>query len=78
MYEPELKAYDNIFNVKIIQLVYGKKYHFVILVDIPEDTPYGTKVLNVIILPLGINKIYYWDKTVNNNAYEEYIRCICV
>ena len=43
MHEPELKAYDNIFNVKIIQLVYGKKYHFVILVDIPEDTPYGTK-----------------------------------
>ena len=78
MYEPQLIEYSKTFNVKLIQVVYGKKYHFVALIDIPKDTPYGTKVLNVTISPLGINKIYLWDEIFNNNAYEEYIRCICV
>ena len=81
MYEATLSQnYDNlfIFNVKLIQVVYGKKYHFVILVDVPEDITYGKKVLNIAISPLGLNEVYSWNDKINTNAYEEYIRCICV
>ena len=81
MYEATLSQnYDHsfIFNVKLIQAVNGKKYHFVILVDAREDITYGTKVLNIAISPLGLNEIYSCNDKINNNAYEKYIRCICV
>ena len=40
------------FKVKLIQVVYGKKYDFTLLVDIPKDTPYGTEVLNATVSSL--------------------------
>ena len=81
MYEASLnKTVDHlyIFNVKLIQVVHGKKYDFVSLIDIPENMTYGTEILNTTIYPLGINANYLWDDKNNTYAYEEYIRCICV
>ena len=56
MYEANyIKQDDHLykFNVKLIQVVYEKKYHYVILVNIPKNTLYETKILNVTISPLG-------------------------
>jgi len=81
MYEASLKMNDEhlyIFDVKLIQVVYGKKYKYVILIDVPENTPYGTEILNVTIHPLGTHAKYLWDEKNDTDAYEEYIRCICV
>ena len=77
MYEASLKNSNSTFNTKIIQVIYGKEYVFVVLVDIPENTTIGTEVLNATISPLGINAKYLWSNSYNIYAYEEYIRCIC-
>ena len=67
------------FSTELIQVIYGKTYSYVILVDIPEDTPIGTEVLKATISPPGITAKYLWDQTTFNIiAYEEYIRCISV
>ena len=66
------------FNVKLIQVVYGRKYNFVLLVDVPKTTPNGTEVLNAIISSLGLKAKYLWDENYSPAAYEEYIRCIVV
>ena len=66
------------FNVKIIQVIHGKKYEFVLLVDIPITTPIGTEVLNATVHKLGLKSKYYWDGKYSPPAYEEYIRCIVV
>ena len=66
------------FKVKLIQVVYGKKYDFTLLVDIPKDTPYGTEVLNATVSSLGLKAKYLWDENYSPAAYEEYIRCIVV
>ena len=80
MYQASLsnntKVYS--FNTVIIQVIYGKRYAYVVLVDIPPDTPYGTEVLNATISPLNISAKYLWDQKYNVIAYEEYIRCISV
>ena len=78
MYEASLKNDTKIstFQTTLIQVIYGKNYYFVVLVNIPENTPFGTEVLNATISPLGISKKYLWDETYSNIAYEEYIRCI--
>jgi Mg-chelatase subunit ChlD len=78
MYEASLKNNTkiSIFQTTLIQVIYGKNYYFVVLVFIPENTPFGTEVLNATISPLGISKKYLWDETYSNIAYEEYIRCI--
>ena len=77
MYQSSLtKTAPYTFNVNLLQVVGGKTYSFVAMVDIPEDTPYGTEVLNATIV--GKNKYanYLWDNYINPAAYEEYIRCI--
>ena len=79
MYESSLnnitKPYT--FETTIMQVIYGKIYGYVALVDIPDDTPIGTEVLNATISPPGVSAKYFWDKTTFNIiAYEEYIRCI--
>jgi Mg-chelatase subunit ChlD len=66
------------FNVKLIQVIYGKKYDFILLVDVPKDTPNGTEVLNATVSSLGLSAKYLWDEKYSQPAYEEYIRCIVV
>ena len=66
------------FNVKLIQVIYGRKYDFVLLVDIPKTTPTGTEVLNATVSKLGLKAKYLWDGKFSPPAYEEYIRCIVV
>ena len=67
---------ENKFNTKLLQVIYGKRYDFVFLVDVPDSTPYGTEILSAKVSPLGLNKNYLWDKNNSTAAYEEYIRCI--
>ena len=52
------KILSSLFNTILIQAVYGKQYSFVVLVDIPQDIPMGTEVLNATVSPLGINAKY--------------------
>jgi hypothetical protein len=66
------------FSTVLIQVVSGKKYSYVALVDIPRDTPYGIEFLNATESPLGLNAKYLWDKKLNSIAYEEYIKNISV
>ena len=46
MYQASLSNNSKVysFNTVIIQVIYGKRYAYVVLVDIPPDTPYGTEV----------------------------------
>ena len=64
------------FKVKLIHFIYGKTYSFVSLVNIPENTLFGTEVLNATILPFNKSAVYLWDEVNTPLAYEEYIRCI--
>ena len=66
------------FSTILIQAIYGKQYSYVFLVDVPNNTPLGTEVLNATVSPLGLKAKFLWDKTLDSIAYEEYIRCICV
>ena len=74
----EANMTSDTFNVKLIQVVYGRKYNFVLLVDIPKNTPNGTEVLNATVSSLGLQAKYFWDENYSKPAYEEYIRCIVV
>ena len=76
------------FSVDIIHFQYGKSYSFVALVDIPENTPYGTEVLRAKVSFLNKTAYFYWDQNYQPDsgeytcdsydqfAYEEYIRGI--
>ena len=75
------------FDVNIIHFRYGKTYAFVALVDIPEDTPYGTEVLRAQVSFLNKTVYFYWDQNYIPNegyicdsydsyAYEQYIKGI--
>ena len=64
------------FNTHLLHVVGGKTYSFVALVEIPEDTPFGTEVLNATIVGKNIHANYLWDNYYHPAAYEEYIRCI--
>ena len=74
----EANMTSDTFNVKLIQVVYGRKYEFVLLVDVPKSTPNGTEVLNATVSSLGLNAKYLWDENYSPAAYEQYIRCIVV
>jgi hypothetical protein len=76
MYDANITS--DTFNVKLIQVVYGKKYDFTLLVDVPKNTPYGTEVLNATVSSLGLSAKYLWDEKYSQPAYEEYIKCIVV
>ena len=64
------------FKVDIIHFIYGRTYSFVTLVDVPQDTPWGTEILNARITILDKIAYYYWDENFDPYAYEEYIRYI--
>jgi hypothetical protein len=66
------------FTVENIQLGYGRNYKYVVLVDIPRNTPSGTEVLNATVPKLGLDAKFLWDEKYSLPAYEEYIRCIIV
>ena len=66
------------FKVTLIQVGYGRKYEFVLLVDVPRETPIDTEVLNATVPKLGLEAKYFWDGKFSAPAYEEYIRCIVV
>ena len=77
MYQSSLtKTKPYIFNANLLQVVGGKTYSFVALVDIPKETEYGTPVLNATIVGKNIHATYLWDNYIHPAAYEEYIRCI--
>ena len=77
MYEASLtNSSPYTFKVKLIHFLYGKIYNYVVLVNIPADTPFGTEVLKATIIPFNQKASYYWDLTTTNSAYEEYIRGI--
>ena len=64
------------FSTKIIHFVYGKSYDFIVLVDIPEDTPKGEVVLTANVTLFDLEAKYRWDNSLDPYAYEEYIRGI--
>jgi hypothetical protein len=67
------------FSTTIIHLKHGKKYHFVLLLDIPSDTKDETKILEVSIPSLNKNEVYKWNgNELHPFAYEEYIRGISI
>ena len=77
MYQSTLtKKVPYTFDVNLLHVIGGKTYSFVAMMEIPEDTPYGTEVLNATII--GKNKFanYLWDNYYNPSAYEEYMRCV--
>ena len=70
----------NNFKTTIIHFKHGKKYHFVLLLDIPKDIKDGTKILEVSIPSLNLKEAYNWknDDDFHPFAYEEYIRGISI
>ena len=66
------------FETTLIQVIYGKRYEFVLLVDVPKKTPIGTEVLKATMPSLGLTAKYLWDGKYSRPAYEEYIKCIVV
>ena len=66
------------FSVENIHIGYGRNYKYVVLVDVPKFTPFGTEVLNATVSKLKLHAKYYWDEQFSLPAYEEYIRCIIV
>ena len=89
MYNATLtKSNPYTFSVDIIHFQYGKAYSFVTLVDVPENTEYGTEVLRAQVSFLNKTAYFYWDQhydpekneyscdSYDNSAYEEYMRGI--
>ena len=72
MYEASLINNNLVFKVKLIQVIYGKKYNFVVLVEIPKYIKMGTQVLNT--TASNANTVYLLSNSYSNYAYEEYIR----
>ena len=68
----------NKFTTTLLQMISGKTTSYVVFVDVPLNTPYGTEVLRASISPQGISKKYLWDQTFSIVAYEEYIKSITV
>jgi len=77
MYQSNLiSSKPSSFTTKIIQMVYGKNYDFIVLVDIPENTEKGVEVLKAKVSQLNLEVSYFWDNSEDPYAYEEYIRGI--
>ena len=69
----------NKFSTTIIHFKHGKKYHFVLLLDIPSKIGEGTKILEVSIPSLNKKEVYTWKSNeLHPFAYEEYIRGISI
>ena len=77
MYQNYLKSQiPSNFTTQIIHFVYGKRYDFITLVDIPSNINKGEVVLTATISPFNKVAHYLWDNALNPYAYEEYIRGI--
>ena len=77
MYKNYLKSQaPSNFTTQIIHFVYGKRYDFITLVDIPSNTEKDVVVLTATISPFDKVANYLWDDALNPYAYEEYIRGI--
>ena len=66
----------NTFTTTLLHAISGKTINYVVIVDIPLNTPYRTEVLNATILPQNIRANYIWDQTFSIIVYEEYIKSI--
>ena len=75
MYEASLID-KKTFRFKLIHFIYGKKYNYVALVNIPENTKINTVILSATVSPFGKTVNYYWNQAYSISAYEEYIKCI--
>ena len=75
MYEASLID-KKTFKFKLIHFVYGKKYNYVALVNVPGDTKIGTVILSATVSPFEKTVNYYWNQAYSISAYEEYIKCI--
>ena len=75
MYEASLID-KKTFKVKLIHFIYGKKYNYVALVNVPENTKIGTEIISATVSPFGKTANYIWNQAYSISAYEEYIRCI--
>ena len=64
------------FKTKLIHFVYGKRYDFITLVNIPSNTLKGEIVLTAKVIPFNKQVNYLWDNILDPFAYEEYIRGI--
>ena len=74
--EDDFTLADNTFNIKIYHFVYGKKYNYELLIDVPENTEKGTIILTA--TALDIERQYEWEDVDDNGAYESYIKYICI
>ena len=78
MYKPSVinNNAEHSAKLNIIHYLYGKKYDFQVLVDIPENISNGTEVLNATISKLNLSAKYLYDKSNNSYAYEVYVKYI--
>ena len=77
MYQSNLiSAKPSKFTTQLIHFIYGKRYNFITLVDIPEDTEIGTIVLTATVSVFNKTAYYIWNISLDDYAYEEYIRGI--
>ena len=67
---------DHSVELNIIHYLYGKKYDFAVLVDIPKNISIGTEVLNATISKLNLTAKYLYDRSNNSYAYEVYVKFI--
>ena len=71
MYQSNLiSSKPSSFTTKIIQMVYGKNYDFIVLVDIPENTEKGVEVLKAKVSQLNLEVSYFWENSEEPYAYE--------
>ena len=64
------------FKTKLIHFVYGKRYIFVTLVDIPKDIKHREIVLTAVIETFNKKIDYLWDNSLHSFAFEDYIKAI--
>jgi hypothetical protein len=71
---------SSMFTVTILQLIHGQSINFVSLMDIPDNTPKNTEIMEANIEFSGKSQKAkdQWDQKFSLTAYEEYIRCICL
>ena len=78
LYKPSLlnNNTQHYAKLNIIHYLYGKRYDFVVLVDIPKNISHGTEVLNATIPKLNLTAKYLYDGSNNSYAYEVYVKYI--
>ena len=64
------------FSTTIIHFVYGKKYDFILLVEIPDNVPKNQIIVTSVASPFEVKANYVWDSLNDACAYEVYMRAI--